>query len=91
MVVDYVRVEFSGLVNLTLLSVAAPIVFLMDFEIINIPFYSFEVNLGVLMKDEAKKEELLDILRYYHSYVPTDESGKVDHKLCFGEDFYGLA
>lgn len=47
--------------------------------------YNSKVNLGVMMKDENKIEELLEIIAYYHTFVPTTSDGHLDHKLCFGE------
>lgn len=44
-----------------------------------------QVNLGVMMKDENKLSELLEILKYLHAHVPTDSSDSPDHKLCFGK------
>ena len=45
-----------------------------------------QVNLGVMMKDENKLEELLEVLEYYHSYVPKTSDNELDPKLCFGKE-----
>lgn len=48
-----------------------------------IVIYFQQVNLGVLMKNENVKEELLVCLRQYHELVGNDEDG-LSHKLCIG-------
>ena len=42
-----------------------------------------QVNIGVLKKDECKKEDMLDILKTYHAYVP-DRDGDMAHLLLAG-------
>lgn len=38
-----------------------------------------------MMKDETKREELREVLEYYHTFVPETKDGTPDHKLCFGQ------
>ena len=38
------------------------------------------------MKDENKLDELLDVLRYFHSSVPKTSDNELNLKLCFGQE-----
>ena len=38
------------------------------------------------MKDENKLDELLEVLRYYHSSVPKTSDNELNLKLCFGQE-----
>ena len=38
------------------------------------------------MKDENKLDELLEVLKYYQSYVPKTADNEPDPKLCFGHE-----
>lgn len=43
---------------------------------VNVPccFYLFQVNLGVIFKDENKGEDMIDIVRQLHGLVPVVEA-----------------
>lgn len=44
----------------------------------------YQVNLGVMMKNENIKEQLLVCLQQYHNLVG-DVDGVMEHKLCIGK------
>ena len=46
--------------------------------------YLFQINLGVMNKNENVKEELVDCLKNYNKLTVDDESN-IDHKLCHGK------
>ena len=43
-------------------------------------------NSGVVVKNENKLNELLEVLKYYHSAVPKTSDNELDQKLCFGQE-----
>ena len=46
--------------------------------------YLFQINMGVMNKNENVKEELLDCLKNYNKITVDDETN-IDHKLCHGK------
>lgn len=51
-------------------------------------FFTLQVNLGVLKKNENVKDELLFCLREYHKLVEDDDNGQLLHKLCVGKSMF---
>lgn len=48
-----------------------------------------QVNLGVLVKNENVKEDLLFCLRQYHQLAQGSD-GEIQHKLCIGKSYLNI-
>ena len=54
-------------------------------EILHYFISRFQVPLGVLMKDENRSGDMMDVMDHYHQYVPSREDGTPIPVIFFGD------